>query len=79
MNDFLYQELLAEEYRRDQMARAAEHNRFAHLFEGKATIFTYKTLSKLGTILENLGCKMRARYENLALQEKHNALPTPIK
>ncbi len=80
MNDFLFQERLAEEYRRDKMARAEEYNRFAHLFESKATIFTYRVLSKLGKILESLGCKMRARYENLlALQENHNAFPTPIK
>ncbi|MBT3188855.1 MAG: hypothetical protein HN736_02625 [Anaerolineae bacterium] len=80
MNDFLFQERLAEEYRREKMATAEEYNRFAHLFESKVTIFTYRILSKLGKILENMGCKMRARYENLlALQEKQNALPTPIK
>ncbi len=79
MNDFLYQEILAEEYHRDKMATAEKHNRYAHLYEKKMTLFTYKALSKLGEALESQGCKMRARYENLALREKRNTLPSLAK
>ena len=75
MNDFLYQEILTEEYRREQMAAAAKHNQYARLSENKVTLFAYWSLSKLGAALENLGCKMRARYENLALNEKRAAMP----
>ena len=75
MNDFLYQEMLAEEYRREKMAAAAKHNQYAHLSESKVTVFAYWSLSRLGVALENLGRKMCARYENLALNEKHAALP----
>ena len=79
MNNLLFEELVTEEYRREKIAAAEEHNRFAHLFESKATIFTYKSLANLGKVLETSGQKMRARYEALALQEKGNALPEPAK
>ena len=75
MNDFLYQEILTEEYRREQMAVAEKHNQYAHLSESKVTIFAYWSLSKLGVALENLGYKLRVRYENLAINEKHAAMP----
>ena len=77
MNNFLFEERLAEEYRREKMAIAEEHNRYAHIAEKKMTLLTYKILSKIGEALENLGCKMKARYEKLALREEHNLLPNP--
>ena len=79
MNDFLYQEILAQEYHRNKMATAEKHNRYAHLYEKKMTLLTYKVLSKLGEALESQGCKMRARYENLALRETRNTLPSLAK
>ncbi len=79
MNNFLFEELLIEEYHREKMAVAKEHNKYAHLFEKKATIFTYKALSGFGKILKNAGSKMQVRYENLALREKRNTLPNPAK
>ena len=75
MNDFLYQELLNEEYLHERMAESATHNQSTHLSENKITLFTYWSLSKLGMALENLGCKMRVRYENLALSKRRAALP----
>ena len=51
MNDFLYQELLNEEYRHEKMAEAAAHNQSAQLSESKVTLFAYWSLSKLGEML----------------------------
>ena len=79
MNNFLFEERLAEEYRRDKMAIAEEHNQYAYLSEKKMTLFAYQILSKLGAMLENAGTKMQARYESLALHEQHNTLPNLAK
>ena len=75
MNDFLYQELLNEEYLHERMTEAAAHNQSTHLSENKITLFAYWSLSKLGMALESLGCKMRVRYESLALNKRRAALP----
>jgi len=79
MNDFLFQERLAEEYRRDKMATAEEHNKYAHLFKSKITLFTYQVLSSVGATLENTGTKMQEHFECLALREQHNTLPNLAK
>lgn len=79
MNNFLYEEILLEEYHREKMAQAEEYNRYAHLFEEKATILTHKALYGFGRMLKNAGTKMQARYENLALREDRNTLPNPVK
>jgi hypothetical protein len=79
MNNFLFEERITEEYRREKMAAAEEHNRFAHLYTSKVTIFTYKGLAHLGKTLEQAGHKIHARYEALVLQENGNALPEPAK
>ncbi|MCP4142352.1 MAG: hypothetical protein GY755_19115 [Chloroflexi bacterium] len=79
MNNFLFEERMAEEYRHEKMTEAQERNKHAHLYTSKATIFAYKSLAYFGKTLEGTGCKMRARYEALALQEKGNALPEPVK
>lgn len=70
MNSFLFEERIAEEYRRDKMAAAEEHNRFAHLYTNKATIFAYRSLAYVGKVLEISGHKFHKRYEALALQKK---------
>ena len=75
MNNFLYEEILIEEYHSEKMAQAEENNRYAHLFEKKATLFTYKALSNMGAMLKNAGAKMQERYENLALREERKHLP----
>ena len=75
MNSFLFEERITEEYRHEKMASAEEHNRFAHLYTKKLTIFAYKSLAYTGKALEQAGHKIRARYETLALQE----LPEPVK
>ena len=79
MNNFLYEELLIEEYHREKMAAAEEYNKYSHLFEKKVALFTYKALSNLGATLKSAGTKMQARYEHLALREERNALPNPVK
>ncbi len=79
MNNFLFEERVAEEYRRDKMATAEEQNKYAHLSKKKTTLFAYQILSKLGATLEDSGTKMKARYENLALREKRNTLPNLAK
>jgi hypothetical protein len=79
MNNFLFEELLIEEYHREKMAEAEEYNRYAYLSEKKVALFTYKALSNLGAALKNAGTKMQARYENLALREERNTLPNLVK
>ena len=79
MNDFLFQERLAEEYRREKMATAREHNKYAHLSPNKLTLLTYRVLSKVGATLENTGTKMQEHFESLELQEQRNKLPSLAK
>ncbi len=79
MNNFLFEELLIQEYHREKMATAEKHNRYAHLFEKKANLFTYKALSNMGAMLKNAGTKMQDRYENLVLREQRKTLPNPAK
>ncbi len=49
MNNFLFEERVSKEYRRDMMAVAEKHNRHAHLFEKKTPI--YALLLKIGALL----------------------------
>ena len=79
MNDFLYHELLAEEYRRDQMAASEKHNRFARFSENKMTLSMYYALSKVGAVLESGGARMQARYNCLARREQSDMLLNPAK
>jgi len=75
MNDFLFQERMAEEYRHEKMAAAEEHNKYTHLSKKKMTLFTYRVLSKVGATLENTGTKIQEHFECLELQEQRNSLP----
>ena len=75
MNDFFYQELLATEYRRDQMAIAEKHNRFTSPSGKMLNLSIYRTLSRTGELLENWGSRMQARYEHLAMHEECKMLP----
>jgi len=79
MNDFLYQELLTEEYRRNLMAAAEEHNRFARISEKKFTLNAYLALSGMGALLERWGARMSAHYNCLAKREQRDMLPTLAK
>ncbi len=79
MNDFLYYEVLAEEYRRDQMATAAKYNRHSPLSEGKITLRVYRILSNIGKRIEASGARMQKRYNYLALREECNMLPNAAK
>ncbi len=79
MNDFLYYEVLAEEYRRDKMATAEKHNQFSPLSEGKMALRFYRALSKVGKVIETSGARMQKRYNNLALREECNMLPNAAK
>ncbi len=79
MNDFLHHEVLAEEYRRDQIATAKKHNRHAPLSEGKMTLRVYRALSKTGKLIENWGANIQKRYNHLALREECTVLPNAAK
>jgi hypothetical protein len=79
MNDFLYQELLAEEYRRDQIANAAKYNCFNTPSGKKLNLNIYKILSRTGEHIQGLGSRMQERYEQLAQREERNMLPNPAK
>lgn len=76
MNDFFYHELLAEEYRRDQMAQAKKHNDHLFAAESTLTLRAYRALSKIGERLEARGAKMQARYNYLARREECKLLPS---
>ena len=77
MNDFLYQELLAQEYRRDQMATAEQYNRFSTRSGKKLNQGIYRALLRTGQLLESWGSRMQARYERLAMYEECEMLPNP--
>ena len=79
MNNFFFEEHLAEEIRRDKMATAEEHNKYTHLSPKKMTLVTYRLLSKVGATLENTGTKMQEHFECLALQEQRDSLPNLAK
>ncbi len=79
MNDFLYEELLNKEYHRNKEAEAMAYNQATHINKSKVTILIYWLLSKLGVVFENIGCKMRVRYEGLATQNQRNAIPSLAK
>ncbi|MBT3188854.1 MAG: hypothetical protein HN736_02620 [Anaerolineae bacterium] len=49
MNNFLFEERVTKEYRRDMMAVAEKHNQHAHLFEKKTPLFAL--LLKIGALL----------------------------
>lgn len=79
MNDFLFQELLAEEYRRDQVANAEKHNRFKPRSGKKLNLSIYRTLSRVGEHLKGLGTKMQERYTYLAHCEEGKLQLNPAK
>lgn len=76
MNDFLYHELIAEEYRRDQIAQAEKYNKHPLVAERSLMLRAYRILSKLGGKLEAHGAKMQARYNYLATREECKPLPS---
>ena len=79
MNDFLYQELLAEEYRRDQVANAEKYNRFQPTSGKTLNLSIYRTLSRMGEHLEGLGAKMQDHYTYLAHCEEGKMQLNPAK
>ncbi len=75
MNDFLYQEILADAYRRSLMEAAEEHNRVARFSEKNIALNVYLALSRMGALLERWGARMDAHYNRLAKREQCDLLP----
>lgn len=79
MNNFIFDEMNAAEYRADRMAEATEHHVVTRSPENRILVSLYRTLSILGALLENWGARMKARYECLAQPETCEMLPHPVK
>ena len=79
MNDFLFQEMLAEEYRRDQMTQAAQYNRFNTRRGKKLNLSIYRILSHMGEYIKSMGSRMQERYAYLARCEECKMQLNPAK
>ncbi|OQX63823.1 MAG: hypothetical protein B6I38_08285 [Anaerolineaceae bacterium 4572_5.1] len=74
MNEFLYHELLMEEYRRAKLAEAKQHRLISLVSEKKFTRGVYWILSRVGVTLESWGCKMQERYDEIVACEQSDLL-----
>ncbi len=79
MNDFLYQEILTEEYRRNLRATAEIRNRYAGSSGPNFSLRVYVILSRIGALLERSGANMQTRYNRLAIGEQCNMMSNPAK
>ena len=75
----LFDELAAEEYRKDRMQDAAEHNFQAQFKQKRLTLRINYTLGKMGARLENWGAKIKAYYNYPEPLETHEMLIKPTK
>ena len=73
MNNFIFDEMQAEEYRYERMAEAKEHNAHARFRKKKSA------LRKLGTLLERWGVGIQDRYDNMELPEEQRMLAKSTK
>lgn len=73
MNNFIFDEMQAEEYRYERMAEAKEHNAYAHLR------IKNSRLRKLGALLERWGISIQERYGNIELHDEPRILANSTK
>ncbi len=74
MNNFIMDELLAEEYRNARLSEAKKHNQMSQIISKTISLRLYKILANLGTRIENFGTKVESYYNCLAVREKRNIL-----
>lgn len=75
----LFDELATEEYRKDRMRDAAEHNFIAQFKEKRLTSRISYSLGRMGALLEIWGAKIRTYYNYPDSCEKHEMLVKPTK
>jgi len=75
----IFDELAAEEYRKDRMRDAEEHNLGAQFKQKRLTLRINYTLGKMGALLENWGAKIKTYYNYPEPCEKHEMLVKPTK
>ena len=74
MNNFIFDEMSAAEYRYERMAEAKAHNKFVQRRKKSLLLKFYAVLGKLGAYLEKLGVRIQNRYNGLAVHEEHRML-----
>ena len=79
MNNFIFDELLAEEYREDRISEARRHNLKAQFMNKSISLSMYKSLANLGKRIEKLGAKIETRYNYLVVSEKRNIFANTAK
>ena len=73
MNNFIFDEMQAEEYRYERKAEAKEYNAYARFRKKKSA------LRKLGALLERWGVGIQDRYDNMELPEEQRMLAKSTK
>ena len=79
MNNFIFDEMNAAEYRADRIAEAKEYRRITRSPENRILVSLYRTLSTFGGLLASWGTRMQARFDRLAYPDKCEMLPHPAK
>lgn len=79
MTQIIFDEIVAEQHRKDRMAEAAVYHSVAHTRNNNLKVSFYITLEKLGALLESWGVKLQSRYNCLALREKREMLANSAK
>jgi hypothetical protein len=79
MNNFIFDEIAAEQYRNDRLAEAKANNSLVRSEASNLTLKIYRALESLGVLLENWGVKIQARYNCLARSKKSELLTDSAK
>ena len=66
MNNYMLDEMVAREYRKDRMAEAEEYNRHIAPNQRSASVRFYTGLSNLGVWLEGTGAQIHNYFDCLA-------------
>jgi len=75
----LFDELAVEEYRKDRMRDAAEHNFNAPFKQNRLALRINYSLGKMGALLEQWGAKIKTYYNYPEPCETHEMLVEPTK
>ncbi len=74
MNNFILDEMMAKEHRKELYAEVQNHNIAAKFMKRSNSLRIYNFLANLGTKIENLGTKLEEHYNCLATREKRHLL-----
>ena len=73
MNNFIFDEMQAAEYRCERMAEAKVHNAYARCWKKNST------LTRLGALLVRWGVSIQERYNQMELLEEPRILANSTK